>query len=48
MRKIITGAFVSLDGIMQAPGGPDEDPIGDFRYGGWASLFRRGDGRGRG
>jgi len=35
MRKIITGAFVSLDGIMQAPGGPDEDPIGDFRYGGW-------------
>jgi len=39
MRKIITGAFVSLDGIMQAPGGPDEDPIGDFRYGGWAAPY---------
>ena len=39
MRKITTGAFVSLDGIMQAPGGPDEDPIGDFRYGGWAAPY---------
>lgn len=39
MRKIITGAFVSLDGIMQAPGGPDEDPIGGFRYGGWAAPY---------
>ena len=28
MRKIIVGAFVSLDGVMQAPGGPNEDPIG--------------------
>ncbi|HEV7248625.1 MAG TPA: dihydrofolate reductase family protein [Shinella sp.] len=40
MRKIIVGAFVSLDGVMQAPGGPQEDPIGGFRFGGWvAPLF---------
>ncbi|HVK90999.1 MAG TPA: dihydrofolate reductase family protein [Mycoplana sp.] len=39
MRKIIVGAFVSLDGIMQAPGGPDEDPIGGFRHGGWAVPY---------
>ncbi|MGD9475946.1 dihydrofolate reductase family protein [Shinella sp. G-2] len=40
MRKIIVGAFTSLDGIMQAPGGPQEDPIGGFRFGGWAApLF---------
>jgi dihydrofolate reductase len=35
MRTVITGAFVSLDGVMQAPGGPDEDPTGGFRFGGW-------------
>ncbi len=35
MRKVITGAFVSLDGVMQAPGGPQEDPTGGFGYGGW-------------
>jgi dihydrofolate reductase len=35
MRRIITTAFVSLDGVMQAPGGPDEDPTGGFRHGGW-------------
>lgn len=40
MRKIIVGAFVSLDGVMQAPGGPEEDPIGGFTFGGWvAPLF---------
>lgn len=39
MRKIVTGAFVSLDGIMQAPGGPDEDPAGGFEYGGWAAPY---------
>jgi dihydrofolate reductase len=39
MRKIIVGAFVSLDGIMQAPGGPDEDPIGGFKHGGWAVPY---------
>jgi dihydrofolate reductase len=37
MRKIVAGAMVSLDGIMQAPGGPDEDPTGGFRYGGWVA-----------
>lgn len=37
MRKIIVGAFVSLDGIMQAPGGPHEDPVGGFDHGGWAA-----------
>ena len=37
MRKIIVGAFVSLDGVMQAPGGPEEDPVGGFKYGGWAA-----------
>lgn len=35
MRKIVVSAFVSLDGVMQAPGGPDEDPTGDFEHGGW-------------
>jgi len=35
LRKIVAGAFVSLDGIMQAPGGPEEDPSGGFRHGGW-------------
>ena len=37
MRKIVVGAFVSLDGVMQAPGGPDEDPTGGFRFGGWVA-----------
>lgn len=37
MRKVITAAFVSLDGVMQAPGGPQEDPRGGFKYGGWVA-----------
>ena len=37
MRKVIIGAMVSLDGVMQAPGGPDEDPTGGFRLGGWVA-----------
>ncbi len=36
MRKIVVGAQVSLDGIMQAPGGPLEDPTKGFKFGGWA------------
>jgi dihydrofolate reductase len=39
MRKLVTAAFVSLDGIMQAPGGPEEDPSGGFRYGGWITPY---------
>lgn len=40
MRKIFAVTFVSLDGIMQAPGGPNEDPTGGFQCGGWvASHF---------
>jgi dihydrofolate reductase len=37
MRKVIVGAFVSMDGVMQAPGGPEEDPSGGFKYGGWVA-----------
>lgn len=39
MRKIVVGAFVSLDGVMQAPGGPDEDPTGGFEHGGWLPPY---------
>ncbi len=35
MRKLIVSTFASLDGIMQAPGGPEEDPTGGFTLGGW-------------
>jgi dihydrofolate reductase len=39
MRRIIGGAFQSLDGVMQAPGGPTEDPTGGFALGGWSATF---------
>jgi dihydrofolate reductase len=39
MRKLTGAVFQSLDGVMQAPGGPDEDPTSDFRLGGWAFPF---------
>jgi dihydrofolate reductase len=35
MRKILVSTFISLDGVMQAPGGPQEDPTGGFTFGGW-------------
>ena len=35
MRRIVAAAMISLDGVMQAPGGPEEDPTGGFKYGGW-------------
>lgn len=42
-RRIIGGAFVSLDGVMQAPGGPHEDPTGGFTHEGWlAAIFEEG------
>lgn len=39
MRKIIILEFLSLDGVMQAPGGPDEDRSGGFKYGGWTFPY---------
>jgi dihydrofolate reductase len=35
MRKLVVGTFISLDGVLQAPGGPDEDRDGGFEHGGW-------------
>lgn len=39
MRRLIVGAMVSLDGVMQAPGGPDEDREGGFEFGGWVAPY---------
>ena len=39
MRKIIVLSFISLDGVMQAPGGPKEDTSGAFKYGGWTFPY---------
>jgi len=39
MRKIIVLTFISLDGVMQAPGGPEEDTSNDFKFGGWSVPY---------
>ncbi|SDP29786.1 Dihydrofolate reductase [Mucilaginibacter sp. OK268] len=39
MRKIIVLTFMTLDGVMQAPGGPEEDPSDGFKYGGWSAPY---------
>ncbi len=39
MRQVIAATFLSLDGVMQAPGGPDEDPTGGFAHGGWTVHY---------
>ena len=39
MRKLVVNSMLSLDGVMQAPGGPDEDPTGGFAYGGWGATY---------
>lgn len=39
MRRIISSTFISMDGVMQAPGGPEEDPVGGFAFGGWTAPY---------
>ncbi|HJP96466.1 MAG TPA: dihydrofolate reductase family protein [Candidatus Saccharimonadales bacterium] len=43
MRKIIVQEFITIDGVMQAPGGPEEDPSAKFEFGGWQAPFMDDD-----
>jgi dihydrofolate reductase len=43
MRKLIVSEFITLDGVIQAPGGPDEDRDGGFAHGGWTMLYWHDD-----
>jgi hypothetical protein len=43
MRKLIVSEFISLDGVIQAPGGKDEDRDGGFEYGGWTIPYWHDD-----
>src|ERR687891_2553025 len=43
MRKLIVAEFITLDGVIQAPGGADEDPDGGFTHGGWTQPYWHDD-----